>query len=90
MILEWIVQVAVGLWEWIANLFPDWDPPAELTDPDGMIGQLFAFGQGLEPWVNWGLIGALAAIPFAVWVIGIVVKMVRLLIGHVPWIGGNG
>lgn len=90
MILEWLVKVAVGLWQWIADLFPDWDAPVELTDADGMIGQIFALGTGLEPWVNWSLIGVLGAIPLAVWVIGMTVKMVRVLLAHVPFIGGNG
>lgn len=90
MIIEWLVKVAVGLWQWIADLFPDWDIPAELTDPDGMFVQIASFGQGLEPWVNWGLMGGLALIPLGMWVIGVTVKLVRLLLGHVPGIGGNG
>lgn len=90
MIVEWLIEMAVGLWQFIADLFPDWDVPPELLDADGMLQQVFAFGQGLEPWVNWTLIGTLGLIPLSVWVIGMLVKAVRLLIGHVPGIGGNG
>lgn len=90
MITEWIVTVAAGFFAWIADLFPDWDVPEVLTNPDGMINQLFSFGIGLEPFVNWGLIGVLAAIPLTVWVIGVTVKAVRVLLGHIPGFGGNG
>ena len=56
MIIEWLVKVAVGFWQWIADMFPDWEVPPELLDADGIIGQIFAFGQGLEPFVNWTLV----------------------------------
>lgn len=90
MIIEWLVKVAVGFWQFLADMFPDWELPPELLDADGMIAQVFSFGQGLEPFVNWPLVGALGLIPLAVWVIGLTVRMVRLLLSHVPFIGGNG
>lgn len=90
MISEWFVKLGTGLWAFFAGLFPDWEVPPELLQADGMIGQLFSFGQGLEPYANWGLLGVLAAIPLTVWVIGITIRSVRLLISHVPFIGGNG
>lgn len=90
MISEWFVKLGTGLWAFFAGLFPDWEAPPELLDADGTLNQLFTLGQGLEPFANWALIGILAAIPLAVWVIGVMVRAVRLLIGHVPFVGGNG
>lgn len=90
MITEFLVKVAVGLFEFFAGLFPDWDVPPELLDADGMIGGIISLGTGLEPFVNWGFVSAIAMIPLVVWVIGITVRAVRLLMGHVPGIGGNG
>lgn len=90
MIVEWLIGLAVGLWEFFAGLFPDWSAPPQLLQADGMIEQLFQYGQGLEPFADWALLGALGAIPLLVWVIGITVRAVRLLLGHVPGIGGNG
>jgi hypothetical protein len=89
-IIEWLVHVATGFWGWIADLFPDWDVPAELTDPNGALAAVMGFGQGLEPFVNWQLVGILGAIPLAVWVIGLTAKLVLKLVSHVPFIGGNG
>lgn len=90
MIIEWLVEMAAGLWGFLADLFPDWEVDEEMISPNGWLGQLFALGYGLEPWVNWGFVTLLGAIPFAVWVIGITVKMVRSLITHIPFIGGSG
>lgn len=90
MIVEWLVSVAAGLWEFIGSMLPDWEIPAELADPNGMLGQLFALGQGMEPFVNWTLVGILAAIPLAVWLIGITWRAFRTIASHIPFFGGNG
>jgi hypothetical protein len=89
-IIEWLVQVASGFWGWIANLFPDWTLPPELANPNGLLGQIMSFGRGLEPFVNWTLVGIIGAIPLAVWGIGIAAKLVLKLVSHLPFIGGNG
>lgn len=90
MILEWLIKLAVGLWGFLAGLFPDWVAPPELLEADGLINDLFSYGQGLEPFANWSLLAVLGAIPLAVWVIGLMIRAVRLLISHVPFVGGNG
>lgn len=90
MITEWLIKVGTGLWAFIAGLFPDWVAPPEMLEADGLINQLFGFGQGLEPYANWPLLATLGAIPLAVWVIGISIRAVRLLLSHVPFVGGNG
>lgn len=90
MITEWLIQVGTGLWAFLAGLFPDWIAPPEMLQAGGMIEQLFGFGQGLEPFADWGLLALLGAIPLTVWVSGITIRSVRLLISHVPFVGGNG
>ena len=67
-IIEWLVKVATGLWAFLAGLFPDWVAPPELSQADGMIAQLAAYGQGLEPFANWSLLATLAmALSWGVW-----------------------
>jgi len=88
-IIEWLMGVATGLWEFIGSLLPDWELPPELADPNGFLGQVFALGQGLEPFINWSLVGMLGAIPLAVWVIGILWRATRMLLSHIPLFGGN-
>ncbi len=90
MIIEWIVKVATGLWAGISDLFPDWDLPPELSDPNGALGSIMAFGRGMEPFVNWTLIGVLAAIPPTLWLVGIAWRAIRMALSHIPFFGGQG
>lgn len=90
MIVEWLLSVAAGLWEWIATLLPDWELPAELADPNGWLAQVFALAQGIEPFAYWGLIGTLAAIPLAVYVSGLLWKAFRTGFSHFALFGGSG
>ncbi len=89
MIIEWLMSVAAGLWGFVGSLLPDWELPAELTDPDGMLGQVFALGQGLSPFIDWAFVGLVGGIPLAVWVIGLLWKAFRMFISHFPFFGGN-
>lgn len=90
MIVEWFLNLVAGIWEGVGSLFPDWEMPPELADPNGALGQVFALGQGLEPFADWNIIAGLAAIPLAVWVIGIIWKLLRMAASHIPFFGGNG
>lgn len=89
MIIEWLMGVASGLWSWIGSLLPDWQLPPELMDPNGFIGGIFALGQGMSPFINWGFVALVGAIPLAVWVIGLLWKAARMVLSHFPLFGGN-
>lgn len=90
MISEAFINFALGIATWAVGLIPDWELPAELLDADGMISDLFAFGAGLGPWVDWGFVLGLAAIPLGVWVIGLTWKAIRTILSHFPQFGGSG
>jgi hypothetical protein len=90
MITEWLVYVGTQFWGFIAGLFPDWTLPAELSSPDGFMAQINAFGSGLGVWVDWGFVATVGAIPLGIWATVLMIRAVRLLISHLPFIGGNG
>lgn len=90
MITEFFLNLALGVVEWVVGLLPDWTPPAGITDADGMLSQVLAFGAGLGTWVDWATVGALALIPLGLWVIGVGWKLVRTLLSHIPGFGGSG
>lgn len=89
MIVEWLVNLAAGLFKFIADLFPDWETPPELLDPTGLMAQVMAHTAGLGIFVDWALIGALALIPLGVWVLGLSFRALKTLISHIPFFGGN-
>lgn len=90
MIIEWLSQVGASIWAWVAGLFPDWTLPSELTDPNGLLGSVFALGTGLGPFVDWGFVTAVGAIPLAFWALMLSIKAIRALISHIPLFGGKG
>lgn len=90
MIVEWFFGLIAGLIDFIGTLLPEWEVPAALVDPDGMLMGLFAMGQGMAPFVDWQFVGLVGAIPLAVWVIGLLWKFARMAISHIPGFGGSG
>jgi hypothetical protein len=89
-IVEWFIGWALGIVQWLVDLLPDWELPAELSDPGGMVETIMANAAGLGVWLDWGALITLALIPLGVWVIGIVWKSIRTAFSHFPFIGGSG
>lgn len=89
MIVDWIVSNAVGFWSWLLGLMPDWSMPAELANADDTVNGLFRNIDGLGAWVNFPIVGVLAAIPPILWVIMINWKAFRMAVSHLPFIGGK-
>lgn len=90
MISEWFYALATLVSTRVAGLFPAWELPEQIVSPQGMLAQIMALGYGLEPWVDWAFVMVCGAIPLAVWVFGLAVRAGRVVIGHLPQIGGNG
>lgn len=65
---------------WVATLFPVLELPDDLLHADDRINAVFAMGDGLGPWADWGALTALAAVPLTIWVGGLVVMGVRSLV----------
>lgn len=89
MITEWIVTVALGIAQWFGTLFPTFDLPDWFTNLGSSINGLFANVQGFAPFVDWGAIAAIAAVPMALWAGGLLFKLARFVLSHVPFFGGK-
>lgn len=90
MITEWFLNWAMGVVQWLIDLLPDWELPAELVAPGGLFDSVLANAAGMGVWIDWGGIVLLALIPPAVWVIGLLWKGARTAFSHYPFIGGSG
>lgn len=90
MITEWLIGVGAAFGTWIAGLFPELDMPEQLVNLDDTVNTIFGWGDGLGAFVQWEVIGVLAAIPLLVWTGGLIVKGIRVLVAHIPFIGGKG
>lgn len=90
MITEWLITVGTMIAQWVADLFPDWEAADQLAGVDDQINGLLAMGTGVGAFVDWTYIGIVVGIPLSLWVIGMTVAGTRVLLSHVPFIGGKG
>lgn len=90
MIIEWLITVAVNFVGWIGSLFPTIEIPGWLSGLDGSVNGWFSQWDGVGVWVDWKFISTVVAVVLSVWAIGFVIKLVRVILGHIPQFGGNG
>lgn len=90
MISEFFLTLAANFVSWLASLFGEWTPPAELADMSTQASYLVTQFASLGIWVNWPVMGACAAAAVATWGIVLGIKVVRALAAHVPVFGGSG
>lgn len=90
MITEWFVQLSFTVSGWVAGLFPDFEIPQWMLDSRGaMVGFLESMS-GLGVWVDWGALALCVGAVAAAYGIGILIKLIRVGISHVPFFGGSG
>lgn len=89
MITEWLISLGVDTGGWLLTLLPAL--PSDFLE--GAVGTTVALGGfvgTMGVWVNWVLVSWLVAESFAVYLLMMTVRIIRALIGHVPFVGGNG
>ena len=91
MIIEWLVTGALQVTAWVVGLFEPLGLPPDLVNVDQTITSFIEeHGEGMGVWVEWNLVGTLMGIGLAVWAVSLGVKVVRVLIAHIPLFGGKG
>lgn len=90
MIVEWIMEVSAGFLEWFATLFPPVDLPEWVENPFFGLSWIVEAAAGWGAWVNIPFIASVALVVLGVYVTTILAKLFRVLIAHVPFIGGRG
>lgn len=91
MIIEFFLNLAHWFSDWFINLFPDWEPPAEFTNLDSTVNQLWRDNLGgLSVWIPFPLVISCAVAAIGVWATGLGIKAVRAIAAHVPAFGGSG
>lgn len=90
MIINWIIDVALGFVAWLGSLFPVWDIPPALAAPGTLVNQVMGSFLGLGAWVDWGVLGAVAIAVVGTWLVMFGVKLVMKLVSYLPFVGGSG
>jgi len=90
MISEWFMSIAAVVLTFLADLFPEEAVPTWFTDFTSQLNQLAGSVSGLGVWVPWVVLNLVVGACITWWGIGFAIKLARVLIGHLPWVGGNG
>ncbi|WBU38526.1 hypothetical protein [Homoserinibacter sp. YIM 151385] len=90
MIFEYILTVAQNLIVAFLKLFPEWTPPAWLTDLGGNLNSALNMLTGLAAWFDWALLTACTGAVFLAWAVFFGIKLARVGVSHVPGVGGSG
>lgn len=90
MISEFFLTLAAGFVSWLAGLFGEWQPPAELQDMADSAGYLVTQFASLGVWVNWPVLIGCVAASVGVWAVVVGIKLIRAVVAHFPMIGGAG
>jgi hypothetical protein len=90
MVTEKLLGMVASLWLWLVDLLPDWEMPAGILDPGGLIETVSSLASTVGVWVEWSFVIPVGFAPFYVWTAGLIWKLGRTLFSHVPLFGGAG
>jgi hypothetical protein len=90
MIAEWFGEVVIAFVAWLASIWGDFEIPQWAYDSRGTMIDLLASYSGLGVWVDWQALGICMAAVGATYALGLVVRLIRVLVAHIPQFGGGG
>lgn len=90
MIVEYFLAMTGHFVTGIGGLFPDATLPDWFVNLSANLNAFFARFDGVGVWVNWAVVGPMITLTIGWWLIGLLIKLVRVVIGHIPAFGGNG
>jgi len=90
MISEWFLGLLDTVGVWFFSLFPaDAAITSFVSDASSVIQDAIDAANGLGAWLDWGYALLVSSIVASVWLIGLVIKVARWLLGLVPTMGGG-
>lgn len=90
MIVQYFLQIGAAFIAWLGGLMPAVDIPASVASPGGILNSILAFASGLGVWIDWSFLGICCGVVVLAWSSGLLMKVGRAVIAHVPWFGGKG
>lgn len=89
MITEWIIATGTAIASWFVSILPNFDVPQWFADLGLNINKFFANASGLGPFVDWNFLGIVASVPIGLWALGMLFRLARWVLSHVPLFGGR-
>lgn len=89
MITEWLITLGSTAASWFVTLLPTFDVPSWFADLGLNINKFFTSASGLAPFVDWAFLALIASVPIGLWSLGLMFRLVRWILSHVPFFGGR-
>lgn len=90
MIVEWLLEISASFLEWFGSLFPPIDLPDWVENPFFGLQWVVEAAVGWGVWINVPVLVAVSSVVLGVYATTFLVKLFRVLIAHIPFIGGRG
>lgn len=91
MIVEWLLELALGIAIWLLELSPFEVVPQEAVLDVGAGIAPWAHGvYDLGVWIPWGVLALWVPLVASVYTSSLLLKFLKNLFSHVPFIGGKG
>lgn len=91
MIVEAFLFLGVEFTSWLLTLLPNWtDEAGVIITASNGLASIIAGVASLSVWIPWGHIAYAAGLVFLAYFSMLVLRLARVLMGHVPFVGGNG
>lgn len=89
MVTEWLVSTGLSVIAWFVSIVPAFDVPSWFANVGTSINSFFTSAAGLNPFVDWAFLGTISAVPIGLWSLGLLFRLGRMLLSHVPFFGGR-
>lgn len=90
MITDALLRSGVAIVTFLTGLLPTWSPWPWFVDLGSTVNGLTSALSGLGVWINWPVVGGCVTAVLGSWVLFAQLKLLRVGIGHIPGVGGNG
>lgn len=89
MIVEALVKVLTAIVEFVIGLIPTAGPPAWMATTSDKLSAALAYSSGLGAWIPWPLVGTVFASVMGCVVLGLTIKLVRIVASFFTAGGGS-
>lgn len=89
MILDWLITIGAGAAQWLLLLLPSL-PLDALMNGSAILADLGGTVASLGVWVDWFALAAQVTLVLGLYFTFLGLRILRALLGHIPFVGGNG
>lgn len=89
MITEWLLGIAADIIGWLLGSLPAVQAPGWLTSITSNVSTVMGGVDGMSAWIPWPLLVTVGGACLASWLVGLTVKVVRIVASFVTLGGGS-